>query len=924
MKRKITLTGLLIFCLPVFVLAQKGSVSGYVTDSLSIPVSYATVAVFDLRDSSVINFGLTDDGGGYELKGLPSGIPLRLLVSHVLYQARVKNFRLDSAEAKKLDTLKVSAKDNQLTEMVVTWEAPPIVVRNDTIEFNADAFIGRPGSAVEELLKRIPGVEVGEDGQITYNGRKVSRITIDSKQFFGDDPVILMKNIPAKAVQKVQITEEKDERGRATETGDVSINLTLKHWAKKSHFGKAYAGYGSDKRYESGFMWNFLRDTLQLSLIGFGNNLSQSGFSFSELYRMGGFNRSGVNYISFSDNNLEVDGTSFGGGKGITESGGGGFNFNYDIPRKWSVSSSYFFGLTRTRYNEDLESERYFGDTTLSISTLTRELAKGSTHSLNAKFRWTPDTLNMIHWRPKLTINGGKQNNDRQNENAYSYQSGQTYIANTLNSNVTGMNASNNLHWDIALKRWGYAMNSEVGLNDQSGQGENYIQTQTITDTATYEQNQFQERESESRGFFLNHAATVRFKVNDSLSFRFVPSVNHNESVRRVMVYERDSASMESVFLPVLSTRFNEQRTNYVGNLSMSKRVGKGRFSAHVSLQKTDLALENELGNSGIDRSFRFMETSFSFSKSVSSSYIDVDYNYTNELPGSSQLLDLVDNSDPNRIQSGNPELKPEKDHTLSTWGRMGNATGTRSIQWNGRLSVTQQGIVMENFFDEAGRSVRRPRNLASDQLITHAGFYVRFYASKESSKKWKHAPSFYISGSANKSWQYLNFSSYPLMNYYLRPAISYNILKKDYLDVRISYNPVFSSSQTIGLSQVMFNRYASIYAEIWWAPAEKYWLDVKGTYTRQASSNPAIEAREYTLVNAAFTRLILKENRGQIRLSIFDLLNQNRDIDQFASGNYVSTSISNAVTRYVMLSFVYNYNSFQKTGRQQRGFSFW
>ncbi|MHB1276929.1 MAG: hypothetical protein ACYC1Q_00865 [Bacteroidia bacterium] len=924
MKRKITFLSLLLFCLPVLTLAQKGSVTGYIMDSLSIPVSYATVAVFDLRDSSVLNFGLTDDGGGYELKGLPVGIPLRLLVSHVLYQPRVKDFRLDSAHTKRLDTVRVSEKDNQLSETVITWEAPPIVVRNDTIEFNADAFIGRPGSAVEELLKRIPGVEIAEDGQITYNGRRVSKITIDSKQFFGDDPVILMKNIPAKAVQKVQISEEKDERGRATETGDVSINLTLKHWAKKSHFGKAYAGYGSDQRYETGAMWNFLRDTLQISLIGYGNNLSQSGFSFSELYRMGGFNRSGMNYVSFSDNAISVNGASFGGGKGITESGGGGFNFNYDIPLKWSVSTSYFFGLSRTTYKEDLESERFFGDTTLSIATLTRELAKSSNHALSAKFKWTPDTIHMITWRPNLTINGGRENNDKQNSNAFSYLQEQNHIGNTLTTQTKGFTGSSDVYWDMALKHWSYEVNSTQYYQDETGLGENSILTQSITDTGTTSESQFQERDLESKRLFLSNSATIRYKVNDSFSFRLTPELEQNRATRRVMVYERDSTGGEDVFLPVLSTRFNEQRTSYAATLAVYKKIGKGRLNTSVTLNNTDLGLENELSHSKLQRNFKYAEYSLGYTVRTPVSYMDFDYSYTTELPNSSQLIDLVDNTDPNRIQTGNPDLIPEKLHEISTWARKGNSKGTRGATFNGRASITRNGIIMENFFDESGRSVLRPRNLAPDELKSYAGMGVNLYISKETSKKWKHTPSIYLSGNVSRSWQYINASSYQLVSYTLWPSLSYSILKKDYFDTKVSVNSSFRSNQTLGLSDPTINRSVAVSAEIWWAPVEKYWLELKGVHTRQASSNSAIQPREFTLVNAAFTRLILKENRGQIRLSVFDLLNQNRAINQYAEGNYISTSVSNAVTRYFMLSFVYNYNSFQKTGRQQRGFSFW
>ncbi|MDX5321292.1 MAG: carboxypeptidase-like regulatory domain-containing protein, partial [Bacteroidota bacterium] len=373
MKYTLTRTVLFLFSSCIFFLskAQTGSIGGRLLDSTLSPVSYASVAIFDVRDSSVINFGLSDDRGDFELRGIPLGIPTRLLVSHILYHPYLKNIRLDTAGKLELDTITLHEKSNELTESVITWEAPPIVIRNDTVEFNADAFIGRPGSVVEDLLKKIPGVSIDENGVITYNGRKVSKITIDSKDFFANDPVILLKNIPAKAIDKVQVSKEKDDRGIETDNGEVSINLTLKHWAKKSHFGKAYAGYGTNGRYEAGGLWNLMRDTLQISFIGFGNNLSQAGFSFSDLYQMGGFNRSGISrYTMYSDGRIEANGLNMGGGNGISEAGAAGFNLNYDIPSKLKLNTAYFFGISETNYIEDIQTLRYLGDSTLKFNRI--------------------------------------------------------------------------------------------------------------------------------------------------------------------------------------------------------------------------------------------------------------------------------------------------------------------------------------------------------------------------------------------------------------------------------------------------------------------------------------------------------------------------------------------------------------------------
>jgi len=925
MKQHLLAVFLFLLFVPAKLSAQKGEVRGSIFDSLNVPVSYASVAVFDLRDSSVITFGLSDNAGGFELNRLPIRTPLRLLVSHVLYHPVLENFELDSAgDIQDFDSLLLTYKSNEFAERVVTWEAPPISIRNDTVEFSADAFVGRPGSAVEELLKRIPGVQVDEDGNVTYNGRTVKKITIDSKQFFSEDPVILMKNIPAKAIEKVQVTEEKDERGRATESGDVTINLTLKPWAKKSNFGKVYGGYGTDQRYEAGGIWSFFRDTLQVSIIGYGNNLSQTGFSFGELYKMGGFNRSGVSSLSFSDNTMELDGVSFGGGKGITESGGGGFNLNYDLPLKYSISTSYFIGFSKTNYLEEGNSERYFGDTTLSTLQVSEELFKSSNHTFNAKIQWTPDTIHLIYWKPQILYNGSNAGNKDINRNSYTNFLSGTSIGNQLDNQFKGLKMNNYVSWDMRLKKWEYGASARQNYSKQSGDATNDIRFISFTDTGSSGMFQNQIRRERNNGLELYQRAFVEFKPNDSLRFSLGASYSWEEGQKNISVYERDSQFLTDVFLPTLSTLFNERRTNNEVSFTIWKRIKDHRFSAEFSVNQTNLDLSNGLTGNSINRDFVYWKTEIDYSTRSPQGYIYTSYSYSTEIPNSFDLLDLTDNTNPNRVRIGNPDLNPKTKHALRYWGRRADKNGKFGGSMSLRADMTMSDVVSETYYDESGRSVSKPRNLDAGKNRYYAGSYSRLFMNFKGEKKWSYSPSVFLSGNINQSWQYINLSPYQVNGYYLTTGASFNFVKKDYLDVKLSYGPGWNGNQTLGLSD--WNRVLrqSVSADIWWAPFEKYWFEVKATYSSQSSKNPAFKPQEFTLVNLAFTRLVLKENRGQIRISVFDLLKQNRAINQYTESNFISNSQSNAVTRYLMFSFVYNFNSFQKTGRQQRGFSFW
>src|SRR5688572_29015303 len=274
--------------------AQKnGSIKGIAYDSLAkAPVASATISVLERKDSSLVTFTMTDNGGRFELKGIPNG-EYRLLISHVGYHNSNTIFKIDD-ENRSRDFGNVFMNDvaKVLAEVIVQSEAPPVTLVGDTVQYNAGSFKTQPNANVEQLLKKLPGVKVEKDGSVTAQGEKVNRVLVDGKEFFGNDPKIATSNLPADAVDKVQVYDRQSDQYQLTgfEDGNYekTINLKLKKDKKKGLFGKVMAGAGNKERYEGRFNVNSFKGARQLSAIGMGNNTNAEGFSFMDILNFTG------------------------------------------------------------------------------------------------------------------------------------------------------------------------------------------------------------------------------------------------------------------------------------------------------------------------------------------------------------------------------------------------------------------------------------------------------------------------------------------------------------------------------------------------------------------------------------------------------------------------------------------------------------
>jgi hypothetical protein len=280
--KRITLIATIMLLFALSTQAQRGQIKGLLTDSSAThPLSDATVALLNGKDSSLASTAFTDNKGAFSFTGVALG-NYRIYITFLGYQPIFKSVTISAAQPDlDMGTIQLKGKGLMLNEVEIIQEVPPIVVKQDTLEFNAGSFKTRENSVVEDLLKKLPGVTVDKDGVITAQGETVKRVLVDGKPFFSDDPKLATKNLPADIIDKIQLIDRKSDQAQFTGIDDgnteKTINITLKKDKKKGFFGRASAGYGDNDRFAVNTSLNAFRDNRQLSFLGSGNNVNNLG-----------------------------------------------------------------------------------------------------------------------------------------------------------------------------------------------------------------------------------------------------------------------------------------------------------------------------------------------------------------------------------------------------------------------------------------------------------------------------------------------------------------------------------------------------------------------------------------------------------------------------------------------------------------------
>ncbi|MDQ7949313.1 MAG: outer membrane beta-barrel protein [Pedobacter sp.] len=907
------------------VFAQKGSVTGLLLDSANTKttLNFATISVFKGADTILTTYKLSDDKGTFKISNLEIGTTYRLVINAWMYNVLRKEITL-KAEQPNLDLGRIllSEKRNNLNEVVILSERPPVIVRKDTIEFNAESFKTLPTAVVEDLLKKLPGVTVAADGSIQVNGKSVSRILVDGKEFFGGDQQMATKNLPSNIIDKVAISDDPEAKRRDLDLTEGNtpqvINLKLKKAIKKGAFGKLYAGGGPKELFEAGGIMNFFRDTTQVSILAYGNNINKPGFSIGDVSRIGGFSRAGINSVNIDGDNFSLNGISFGGTTtGIQESAGAGANFNTMTKKGLKLNGKYFFGQSDNTIAQLIKVDQNLGADRLLTNTGSDKDNKSYNHNFGAKLDWQIDSLTSFSFEPTVTLNLLRNLSLEQVES----RNGTNQLINT------GLNNANyhadNAEYSVLMSLWkdskkaGRSFNSSISLTKRDNLSDNLNNfiSNFYNPAGTTVLDQLRDNNIKNFNIYLNTNYTEPLSKKLSLRFALNGTYLDNENALYTF-YKNPSNQAYDLAVPNLSQTVSQEGYKANARVNLRWKVTKD-LSIQPGFVYNMIGLKNRFTSyTGFDQHYQF----FAGSLIINYKSYSFSYNPSFREPDVSYIQPVANNTNPLYVQLGNPNLLPARSHQfgLNVYKYDTKRSMNYSLNTNG--TVQNDAVIMERTIDANGVQTNAPVN---------ADGILRFHMNGNLSKDFKNTKRQFTVGTGFYANLNRNIVSINGMRSYARmfqvaPRINGRINLNDKFELGESYSIAYNQS-TYGSNfyrDIDFFNHSSETELIVRLPKKMVWE----TNYRVQHSTQSVGGfnNDVKLWNAALTLLFMKNDRAQLKFAINDILNTNTRRYVVINENSIRDQQYNNLGRHGLVTFTYNIQNFGgKVGGRETIFRF-
>ncbi|MDZ7935297.1 MAG: outer membrane beta-barrel protein [Emticicia sp.] len=916
MRNILLVTYLLLMNLSVFAqIPTKFSLKATVFDADQKPLENATVLLLSAKDSSLVTFARTTVRGTFELKNLILN-DYFIKITFVGYKNYVKIIEKPSTEMVDLGEVKMTFFNNELDAVIVKADALPVQIKGDTVEFNAGSFRTQPNAAVEDLLKKLPGVQVDRDGNITAQGEKVRSITVDGKEFFGKDPKVASQNLPADAIDKVQLFDKKSDQTAFTGIDDGSrektINLKLKEDRKKMTFGKTTAGMGANERFEVKSNLNRFNKARQRSLLLLGNNVNKQGFSMEDYLNFSGdmqrMMAGGSLRLEINTANGSIPLNIGGRNNGFIRSWAGGVNFNEPFSPKTELNGSYFLNSVNNIIETDLIRQSFLQNRNFSTIQKTIQNNLNTNHRLNFTLDHKIDSLNSIKFISNFILNETKLRTQGESQST----DDKGILQNEGDRKVViagmGLNYNANLLFRHKFRKKGRNMTANLtfGINQNNNSGTlsaiNSYQRGVVRDTI--DQQNSQQNDSQNWGLSLSYSEPIARKKYLELNY----SIRENNNRIDRQVY--DLGEGERRLNESLSNKFiNEYLYNRFG-VSYRMVQKKYNFSTGIALQSS--VLDGQIPNKSfiVNRRFsNFLPNAHVVITTEKRQNIYFDYETSVREPSLNELNPIPENTDPLRIQIGNPDLIPEYAHRLSLNSNRFNQSNFSSLFLNLSMTYTNNKIATAQTTDDALRQQIKPINVAKD-LALNGNFSLGFPIKQLSSKLNINTKLTY-----NQGINFINNIENTTSRYLGSSELRWQYDFKEFLSVTFGGEVAFNKTQ-YAISQEFNQSFANqtYFVESNINLPKNWTLSTNFDYLLYASFNQKIP-----LLNASVAKLFLKNNRAEMKFSVVDALNKNVGINRQANLNFVEDSRVRSLGRYFLVSFTYSLNK-PLGGKSQRG----
>ncbi|MBO9152926.1 TonB-dependent receptor family protein [Chitinophaga sp. GCM10012297] len=892
MKQRVLLTLLALTAFAALARAQQkdNRITGRIADSSNKEaLPNAAVALLERKDSSVYTTAVADAKGVFSFTRSKPG-EYFLVVTYMGFRQLSRRVDVkDTTTVIDLGLLAMKRTSVNLDEVEVVDYVPPIRIKEDTIEFNAGSFKTRENAMVEDLLKKLPGVQVDKDGTIKANGETIKKVLVDGKPFFGNDPKMATRNLPADIIDKIQVINQKSEQSQFTGIADGEIektlNLTVKEDKKKGFFGRASAGYGTNDRYQAGATFNRFRESQQLSILGSTNNVNAPGFAVGEV-------RGGQ-------------------GQGLTRSWNGGANYSDMFSKNLRVNASYFVDKKESE-NETVSGRQniFRPDSSSFVNNFNNALSDMVNHRAFMRMEYQIDSSHSLLVTPNFSYSNG---NTVTESGSTTLNNAKDTVNNSRNRSTTSSNAPTFNTQALFRKKFDkkgrtLSANFNFGFNknEQESINQSFMNFHDATGQRldTIDQKVMQESSSNRAGVKVSYTEPVFRDRYLEIDYGF----NYNKSTNDRYTFDKSkTGDIYDQAVDSLTNLFRNVYSGHQAGISLMTQKLRYNYTLGLSLQQNTLNSDNlSTGENIHQQTWNFAPLAVLNYNFSSSKRLTFNYRGQTQQPTLEQLQPVPDISNPLLIREGNPDLEPTFLNNVALSFNDYDHNTMRSLFASVTGTFTLNKIVNSNTITKEGIQIVKPVNVDGSYNLN--AYIVNGLALNRQQKANLNTSTVLT---YNRDISFVNGAENITNNLNLMQGANVNWMYKELFDVAaggtVSYNRVrFSQNEANNANYFNYTLTFDFNLNLPLGFIIGGDLDYIANTGRSAGFN-----NQYTMVNGFVSKTVFSKKQGLLKLQVFDLLNQNVSVTRTVADNYIEDTRSMVLNRYFMLSFSYFLNRF-------------
>ncbi len=935
---------------------EQVEVTGTVIDGEDrMPLQGAHISLTHLSDTTRVYHAAADSRGEFSVSVTPGRYQLR--VTFVGYQPTVleKPVEVDADEEETGVGTIAMIEGEMLEEVHVRAHRPGAVLRGDTLAYDAAAYRLNPDATTEDLVRRMAGIRV-DDEEVTAEGEDVERVLVDGREFFGDDPTIALRNLPAEVVESVEVYDRMSDQAELTGFDDgersKTINIVTRLDDRSSQFGRAYSGFGGEDRYQAGLTTNIFSDTRRISIIGMSNNINEQNFSREDIMAFtAGSARGG--------RDRGMGGGSSGGGRPPMGGSSGGMTHvrdfrvgpepgentthalgvNYSdvwLDDKMEITGSYFFNLA-DNYTDQLTDREYLVDeydNQIYFEDSESESDRMS-HRMNMRLTYDIDEDNSLIFTPRATIQSSDSDEYTYAQNLLEQGDPLNMMETVYDSDLSGYNYSGRLVYRHRIDDEGRSLSTRLNANFNNNESLYYLDAINeyftgegdVPEETVISEFMDQKSDSETINSTLSSNVTYTEPLGErgrlQATYDISRSVNENERITNS--FEEGTGSYTG-FEPDLSSSLKSNYLTHRGSLGYSLRGEDYNLTLEMGYQHADLTADQQYPyEHEVDRDFQNFLPRATLRYSLGDRRnLRFTYRTSTSAPSVTQLQDVVDNSNPMLLSAGNPDLDHSYSHFFMTRYNSTNtekatnfvallfANFTDDYIGNSTIIARRDTTITSGYELPRGSQFSQPENLDGHANIrTHVDYgfpvgLIRSNLNLNAGVGYQRTPSM-INDRRNIANNF-NMSGGLSLTSNIGPNIDF------VLSYRGTYNMVENSIRPEMDNNYYFHRGGATFSIMFL----ENWIVRNDLSHRMYAGLGEDYNQDYFLWNINLGRRFFENNQGELTLSVFDLLGQNDNVRRNVSDTYIEDYRTNEISRYFMLTFTYNLRQFnlQESGR--------